>query len=79
MALVLALMCRRSMSPRELTIQREGYAAALNHPDVVRASRVKELMAASPHHVRNGPVTGSVREVFDWTLIETEADARSKV
>ena len=36
-ALVLAVDVSRSMAPRELTIQREGYAAALNHPDVVRA------------------------------------------
>ncbi|MCY0154190.1 DUF1194 domain-containing protein [Hoeflea alexandrii] len=36
-ALVLAVDVSRSMSAMELEIQRDGYAAALNHPDVIRA------------------------------------------
>ena len=73
-ALVLAVDVSRSMSPRELGIQREGYAAALNHPDVVRAiaqgayGRIAVTMF-------EWAGDGSIREVFDWTLVETAADA----
>lgn len=73
-ALVLAVDVSRSMSYDELSIQREGYAAALNHPDVVRAiaqgayGRIAVTMF-------EWAGTGSVREVFGWTLVETAADA----
>lgn len=73
-ALVLAVDVSRSMSPRELTIQREGYAAALNHPDVVRAisqgayGRIAVTMF-------EWAGDNSSREVFDWTLVATAADA----
>jgi len=73
-ALVLAVDVSRSMSPRELTIQREGYAAALNHPDVVRAisqgayGRIAVTMFEWAGE-------NSIGEVFGWTLVETGADA----
>lgn len=73
-ALVLAVDVSRSMSPRELTIQREGYAAALNHPDVIRAigqggyGRIAVTMF-------EWAGDGSIRDVFDWTLVENAADA----
>lgn len=73
-ALVLAVDVSRSMAPRELTIQREGYAAALNHPDVVRAigqggyGRIAVTMF-------EWAGDSSIRSVFDWTLVETAADA----
>lgn len=73
-ALVLALDVSRSMSQQELTIQREGYAAALNHPDVVRAisqgayGRIAITMFEWAGNA-------ALRDVFDWTLIETGADA----
>ncbi|MDP2734472.1 MAG: DUF1194 domain-containing protein [Hoeflea sp.] len=73
-ALVLALDVSRSMSQQELTIQREGYAAALSHPDVVRA-------IAQGAHGRIAITmfewagNAAIRDVFDWTLIETAADA----
>jgi hypothetical protein len=73
-ALVLAVDVSRSMSPRELTIQREGYAAALNHPDVIRAigqgayGRIAVTMF-------EWAGDSAIREVFDWTLVETGADA----
>ncbi|MEM5474140.1 DUF1194 domain-containing protein [Hoeflea sp. AS60] len=73
-ALVLAVDVSRSMSPRELAIQREGYAAALNHPDVVRAisqgayGRIAVTMFEWAGE-------SSIAEVFDWTLVETGADA----
>lgn len=72
--LVLAVDVSRSMSPRELKIQRDGYAAALAHPGVVRAiaqgayGRIAVTMF-------EWAGSGSVREVFDWTLVETAEDA----
>ena len=73
-ALVLAVDVSRSMSPRELTIQREGYAAALNHPDVVRAigGGVYGRIAVTMFEWAGN---GSIRDVFDWTLVENAADA----
>ena len=74
MALVLAVDVSRSMSPRELTIQRDGYAAAINHPDVVRAigqgayGRIAVTMF-------EWAGDNAIRPVFDWTLVETAADA----
>lgn len=74
MALVLAIDVSRSMSPRELTIQRDGYAAALNHPDVIRAigqgayGRIAVTMFEWAGN-------SAIREVFDWTLVQTAADA----
>lgn len=73
-ALVLAVDVSRSMSPRELTIQRDGYAAAINHPDVVRAigqgayGRIAVTMF-------EWAGDNAIRPVFDWTLVETAADA----
>lgn len=73
-ALVLAVDVSRSMSARELEIQRDGYAAALSHPDVIRAigqgayGRIAVTMFEWAGN-------NTIREVFDWTLVETGADA----
>ena len=73
-ALVLAVDVSRSMSHQELSIQREGYAAALNHPDVVRAigqgayGRIAITMF-------EWAGDSSIRQVFDWTLVENADDA----
>jgi hypothetical protein len=73
-ALVLAVDVSRSMSAMELEIQRDGYAAALNHPDVIRAigqgayGRIAVTMFEWAGN-------NTIREVFDWTLVETGADA----
>ncbi|WP_350088951.1 DUF1194 domain-containing protein [Hoeflea sp.] len=74
--LVLAVDVSRSMSTRELEIQRDGYAAALAHPDVIRAigqgayGRIAVTMFEWAGR-------GSVRQVFDWTLLESSADAQA--
>ena len=73
-ALVLAVDVSRSMSPGELTIQREGYAAALNHPDVVRAI-AQGAYGRIAITMFEWAGDGSIREVFDWTLVETSGDA----
>ncbi|WP_110033173.1 DUF1194 domain-containing protein [Hoeflea marina] len=72
--LVLAIDVSRSMSPDELRIQREGYAAAINHPDVIRAvgqgayGRIAVTMF-------EWAADYNQREVFGWTLVENQADA----
>lgn len=73
-ALVLAVDVSRSMSPRELSIQREGYAAALNHPDVVRAISQGAYGRIAVTMFEWAGET-STEQVFDWTLVETGADA----
>tara|TARA_R110002051_G_scaffold267954_6_gene328003 strand:- start:3108 stop:3941 length:834 start_codon:yes stop_codon:yes gene_type:complete len=72
--LVLAVDVSRSMSPRELTIQREGYAAALNHPDVVRAI-AQGAYGRIAITMFEWAGDNSIREVFDWKLVETAVDA----
>lgn len=74
--LVLAVDVSRSMTQRELEIQRRGYAEAIASAEVVDA-------------VRNGPEgrvaltymewagAGSHRTVVEWTLIGSSADARA--
>lgn len=72
--LVLAVDVSLSMSPTELAIQRDGYAAALTHDDVLSAiasgmhGRIAvayfEWAGATSHHI-----------IVPWTVIETRADA----
>ena len=73
-ALVLAVDVSRSMSYEELRIQREGYAAAISSPQVVRAigqgayRRIAITLfewAANVH----------ANEIIGWTIIESQADA----
>jgi hypothetical protein len=74
-ALVLAVDVSRSMSPEELQIQRQGYAAAISSPEVVRAiemgvhGRIGLMMFewANESHAR---------EIVPWSVVETAADAR---
>ena len=73
--LILAVDVSLSMSPEELAIQRDGYAAALTHPDVVRAieggahGRIAiayvEWAGADVQHV-----------IVPWTLVANAGDAR---
>jgi len=74
--LVLAVDVSRSMSDSELDIQREGYASAIRHPDVIAAikqgayGRIAVTMfewAADFHK----------SDVFGWTLIENNDDAEA--
>ena len=75
-ALVLAVDVSRSMSFDELLIQRQGYAAAISSPEVLRAIGqglhgrigVTFFEWAGNHHFQ---------KIIDWTVIETEADAVS--
>jgi len=75
-ALVLAVDVSRSMSPEELQIQRQGYAAAIASPEVVRAigmgvhGRIGLMMFewANESHAR---------EIVPWSIVESQADARA--
>jgi len=74
-ALVLAVDVSRSMSAEELQIQRQGYAAAISSPEVVRAieaglhGRIGLMMFewANENHAR---------EIVPWSVIATASDAR---
>lgn len=72
--LVLAVDVSRSMSPRELEIQRDGYAAALNHPDVIRAigqGAYGKIAVTMFEWAGNF----AIKQVFDWTLVANADDA----
>ncbi|MCY0147764.1 DUF1194 domain-containing protein [Hoeflea sp. G2-23] len=73
-ALVLAIDVSRSMSPEELAIQRDGYAAALKHPDVVRAIAQGAYGRIAITMFEWAGDT-SIRDVFDWTLVKSRQDA----
>lgn len=73
-ALVLAVDVSRSMSFDELRIQREGYAAAIASPEVVRAigQGGYRRIAITLFEWANNT---HAREILGWTIIESQADA----
>lgn len=73
--LVLAVDVSRSMSARELRIQRDGYAAALAHPDFLSAVQMGAYGRVAIT-MFEWAGTGFVRQVFDWTLVENRADVQ---
>ncbi len=74
--LILAVDVSRSMSPRELEIQRRGYAAALTSREVVSAITGGMLGRVAVVYVEWAG-TKSQRIIVDWTLINGLAEARS--
>ena len=74
--LVLAVDVSRSMDMDELGIQRDGYAAAFRHPDVISAIRSGPLQSIAVTYVEwAGPEHQVV--VLPWTIIDGEAAARA--
>lgn len=74
--LFLAVDVSRSMSPRELSIQRRGYAEALVSEPVLSAIRSGLLGRVALTYVEwSGPYFQRV--VVPWTLIETQTDAET--
>ncbi|MEM8788484.1 MAG: DUF1194 domain-containing protein [Pseudomonadota bacterium] len=72
--LVLAVDTSRSMDFEELVLQREGYAAALEHPAVSTALNMGPLgRAAIMYFEWGGP--GRTRVLVDWTIVEGPEDA----
>ncbi|MDH3264857.1 MAG: DUF1194 domain-containing protein [Paracoccaceae bacterium] len=72
--LVLAVDVSRSMSPGELEIQRQGYAAALTSPEVIGAIRSGFLGRIGLTYLEWAG-SHAQRVTADWTLIETPEDA----
>lgn len=72
--LVIAVDVSRSMTPRELEIQRRGYAEALASPEVAEAIRRGVLGRVAMIYVEWAGARAQ-RIVVGWTLIETPADA----
>lgn len=69
--LVLMVDVSRSMTPNELDIQRQGYAAALRSAGVYAAVRSGLLQRVALSYVE---WAGSQNVVIDWTLIESQED-----
>ena len=74
--LFLAVDVSRSMTPRELEIQRRGYAEALVSREVVSAIERGLLGRIALTYVEWAGAA-SQRVVVDWTLIESRADAEA--
>jgi hypothetical protein len=74
--LVLAVDVSRSMDADELNVQRDGYAAAFRHPDVIAAIRSGPLQSIAVTYVEwAGPEHQVV--VLPWTRIDGEVAALS--
>lgn len=74
--LFLAVDVSRSMTERELEIQRRGYAEALTSPEVIKAVQRGYLGRIALTYVEWASA-GAQRIIVDWTLIETAADLRN--
>lgn len=73
--LVLAVDVSRSMDVDELGVQRDGYAAAFRHPDVISAIRSGPSQSIAVTYVEwAGPEHQVV--VLPWTVIDGDAAAR---
>lgn len=72
--IVLAVDASRSMDFGEFTVQREGYLAALRHPDLIRAIAAGRLGRVAITYFE---WSGEVRDgaLVPWRVIATPADA----
>lgn len=71
--LILMVDVSRSMTPRELEIQRRGYAEALQSDDVYEALRAGLLQRVAMAYVEWAG-RGTQRVIVDWRLLETRED-----
>ena len=71
--LILMVDVSRSMTPRELEIQRRGYASALQSDEVFAAMQSGLLQRVAMAYVEWAG-WGAQRVVVDWRLLETRAD-----
>jgi hypothetical protein len=74
--LVLAVDISYSVDEEEARRQREGYVAALAHPDVIRSIQGGPLGRIAVTYVEWADA-GFQRAAADWTIISTEEDALS--
>lgn len=72
--LVLLADASGSITDDEITFQREGYAAAITHPEVLEAIRTNLTGSIAVTYVE---WAANQAVVVDWTLIRDEADARA--
>jgi hypothetical protein len=76
MLLVLAADVSRSVTPPKFRLQREGAAAAITHPEVVRAITSGPNRRIALCFVE-WATSGQRNVVIDWTVIAGDAHARS--
>ncbi|HEX9521496.1 MAG TPA: DUF1194 domain-containing protein [Reyranella sp.] len=74
--LVLAADVSRSVTEAKFRLQREGAAAAISHPDVVKAITSGPNRRIAVCFVE-WATTGMQNVVVDWTLVEDDASAHS--
>ncbi len=74
--LLLAVDVSRSMDFEEVRIQREGYVAAIRHPDFINAVRDGLLGRIAISYFEWAGVVDPASRI-DWTVIETPEDARA--
>ncbi|MEL6207252.1 MAG: DUF1194 domain-containing protein [Pseudomonadota bacterium] len=74
--LVLAVDVSLSVTPREMEVQRRGYAEAITSNEVMTAVRAGLLGSIAVTYVEWAG-GASQRTVIDWTLIETPDDAQA--
>ncbi|NKB50899.1 MAG: DUF1194 domain-containing protein [Rhizobiaceae bacterium] len=72
--LVLAVDVSRSMTPRELEIQRRGYAEALVSDEVIGAIKGGLIGRVALRYIEWAG-HGSQRVIVDWTLVKNRQDA----
>lgn len=71
--LMLAVDVSYSMGPKELELQRRGYAEALTSPEIIQAIRTGYYQKVAITYVEwSGQY--DQRVIVDWTLVEDEAD-----
>ncbi|MBD8890010.1 DUF1194 domain-containing protein [Labrenzia suaedae] len=75
-ALALAVDVSRSMSPEELEIQRQGYAAAIASPQVIQAIQYGAYGRIAITFFEWAG-TAHIREIVGWTVIGSAADAEA--
>jgi hypothetical protein len=76
MLLVLAADVSRSVTPPKFKLQREGAAAAITHPEVVKAITSGANRRIAVCFVE-WATTGQRNVVIDWTVIASDAHART--
>ncbi len=74
--LVLAVDVSRSMDYEEVRIQREGYVAALRHPDFINAVRGGLIGKIAISYFEWAGIVDEA-SVIDWEIIETAEDAKA--
>src|SRR5262245_23606334 len=75
MLLVLAADVSRSVTEPKFRLQRDGAAAAIAHPDVIRAMTSGQHQRIAVCFIE-WATTGQQNVVVDWTMIASGADAR---